>query len=640
MFGRNLKSKLLGSFGTLAVGICLVGGVGSYYVNAVGDQGEAVGERLAPLVDAAMEIKLTATHAHLLIEEILAGDASENIEDAWALLDDTVWYADAILNGAENDEGTFYPTDSVQVREIIEDVRAQVVAFRAAAADRYEHMASASFTGSDVDQAFDDSYEEAQSALGQMADIANGSGKADAATQIGEARYLLANGHLFLEELLGGDDSIAASDVMADFDRARELSIASGIDAATAVGAIDIVIGSAGSRIETAENFQAAGSAADAAFDSTFETFVARADEAETLIQDSMASGLSTLRKHRDLSAIVTAALALVGLAGAIGMALRLGSSVAGRIGEIKNCLMAIADGHVDTDVPYVDSSDEIGDIAKATDSLKASVAERRRLELEAKERQQAVDQSIQQFDAAVQEVLSKLGATSDHVGQSSNGVQSAAEETQTIAATSAAALEELATSIQEISRQTRLTTDVATEAVDKVEETTQTVGSLAKMADEVGEILKLISDIAEQTNLLALNATIEAARAGDAGKGFAVVASEVKALASQTGNATDKIRDQIVGIQSKTQEAVQAIDTIGTTVKQAGESVTVIAAAVEEQSATTASINSTMSGVNDHASKGLNEAGTLVDATENLAQVTASLRTEVDRFFTGIRAA
>jgi methyl-accepting chemotaxis protein len=131
-----------------------------------------------------------------------------------------------------------------------------------------------------------------------------------------------------------------------------------------------------------------------------------------------------------------------------------------------------------------------------------------------------------------------------------------------------ASATEEMASSVNEISRQVQESANIANEAVEQARETNQRVGELAKAAARIGDVVELINTIAGQTNLLALNATIEAARAGEAGRGFAVVASEVKALAEQTAKATGEISLQINGIQAATKEAVGAIKNIGDTIR------------------------------------------------------------------------
>ena len=83
----------------------------------------------APLVDATMEIKLEATIAHLWFEEIISGDRHEDIETVWTHLDQSAWYATAILEGGENEEGIFIPLEDPALRNEIADVQGKIASF-------------------------------------------------------------------------------------------------------------------------------------------------------------------------------------------------------------------------------------------------------------------------------------------------------------------------------------------------------------------------------------------------------------------------------------------------------------------------------------------------------------------------------
>ena len=162
------------------------------------------------------------------------------------------------------------------------------------------------------------------------------------------------------------------------------------------------------------------------------------------------------------------------------------------------------------------------------------------------------------------------------------------ASSVDTVAAGSSqmeSAIREIATNATEAAR-------VAGQAVTVAETTTRTVGKLGDSSQEIATVVKLINGIAEQTNLLALNATIEAARAGEAGKGFAVVASEVKELAQETARATEDISRRVEAIQADTAGAVDAIGQISSVIGEINDFQATIAAAVEEQTATTNEMN------------------------------------------------
>ena len=177
----------------------------------------------------------------------------------------------------------------------------------------------------------------------------------------------------------------------------------------------------------------------------------------------------------------------------------------------------------------------------------------------------------------------------SDVVVASAGGVASSVD-------TVAAGSSQMEAAIREIAHNATEAARVAGQAVTVAETTTETVGKLGDSSEEIATVIKLINGIAEQTNLLALNATIEAARAGEAGKGFAVVASEVKELAQETARATEDIAVRVQAIQSDTAGAVDAISRISTVIGEINDFQSTIAAAVEEQTATTNEMNRNVS--------------------------------------------
>ena len=605
----NIKTRLIVAFILLAL-ITAFGGITSKVLSdRIVDKGVHVGEILAPLADAAMEIKLTATTAHLLFEEIVAGDESEDIQEVWKLLDETLWYSNAILNGGSNEEGTFTATDSPEVREKIEKVSQLVTKFIESAKQRYAQRVGSSGTGSEVDQAFDQKYDTLQNGLKNLAEESKAKGATEALAATGDARFSLANGHLFLEELLAGDEEVKAENVLKDMEDAKTAIEA--ISPALAASA-DELISLTKSRISATAKHGSAGSKADEDFDQAYEEFVAIADEAESLIHAQMEAGIEAIEKSRSTNGFIQIAVTLLSVALALALGFLVGRPIGDKIHALSQIMDAIANGKTETEIAFRNQKDEIGEMANAVQVFRDNLvtSEKAKIEKEAAEAEErkkraATQSAIEAFNSEIGNIVAKVtkssgdmrGALKAMTGKANDnvdiakGVASSAVQANENVQTVASAAEELSASSSEIGQQVSHASEIANKAAQQASHTNELVEGLDTSAQRIGEVVQLITDIATQTNLLALNATIEAARAGEAGKGFAVVASEVKNLANQTGNATEEISAQISAIQQATSEAVDAIREITKVIDDVNGISSSIATAVEEQSAATQEI-------------------------------------------------
>ena len=330
-------------------------------------------------------------------------------------------------------------------------------------------------------------------------------------------------------------------------------------------------------------------------------------------------------------------------LAAGMALSLLIGFQVAGRVRRTVTAVGRIAEGLAEGDLTRtsgVQSRDEIGRMAAA------------------------LDQGVARLRADMVQLAGSSGTLQDAAGRLSSvsgSVDAAASEASGQAGTVAAAADavshnlqvvsagsqEMGSAIRDISVSTSEATEVAAQAVRVAAETNAIVGRLGASSEEIFTVVKVITSIAEQTNLLALNATIEAARAGEVGKGFAVVAGEVKDLAQETAKATEDISQRVQAIQADTSGAVTAIGEITEIIERINGLQLTIASAVEEQTATTAEMNRTLSeaangagdiamtigSVSEATRRTTDTVGETRHATDELTATAAQLQSVVSRF-------
>lgn len=298
--------------------------------------------------------------------------------------------------------------------------------------------------------------------------------------------------------------------------------------------------------------------------------------------------------------------------------------------------------------------SDEIGETAIAfnrfTENQSDIIRQVKNTMLSFMESMQFVAERMQ----LLHDSTSKQQTESDHVAESMSQMSMAVNNVAGNAAQAAESTSEandLAIKGYEV-----VTESVSTinEITSNIDNTSKVVAKLDSRTQSISSVTDNISEIADQTNLLALNAAIEAARAGEQGRGFAVVAEEVRNLAKRTSELTGQIRENIEKLSEESTDAVtamqeslnnskildekaalsgQALKEITSAVDAISGMNLTVASAVEEQSVTAETINSSIDSLKAMAIESDDHSKDTLKEVQSLTQLASSMQALLNRF-------
>ncbi len=518
----RLTQKIVVAFGAIMLCTAISGVMAWRATEDMSRRGLEIGEELAPLADASMEIGLRATEALLALKAVMSGDPGADESQIWSQLDLAEFFARAIIEGGEGEDGRILPVRSPEARALAQEALAGIASFREAAKARHARLADAQGVGTGADERFDQLYDELIEGVAAVA--ARRPDSAIAQRAAGDARYLIANGHLLTEEILGGDagedESEALSAFRAGGDALAEIAIAHP-ETAGALAPLRARVAEladlGAQRIARMRETARLDLAAEQAAAAVFERFLSAADAIEGTLRADMRAGLHRLRADR-----VSARIAGVAAAGVLTLIclLMMQMQVARRVKALTGHMLLVAKGRIETMEDPSPAADELGQMFCAPDEMVAAL----RGHAAVAERIAKGDLSAAvRLGHALRDMVANLGAL---VSEAATAAQVSARgavsmqgfvrdidanlgQQGDVSSRVASAIDEMAANTKQSSEPSARTREIASRAAQDAEESGRAVTAAIAAIRSIVERIGVIQEIARQTDLLALNAAV-----------------------------------------------------------------------------------------------------------------------------------
>ncbi len=223
--------------------------------------------------------------------------------------------------------------------------------------------------------------------------------------------------------------------------------------------------------------------------------------------------------------------------------------------------------------------------------------------------------QQVRQGTDAIAVAASEISAGNSNLSQRTESQAGALEETASSMEEITATVKHNADNARQANHLVMTASDQASKGGDEVAKVVDTMNSIQESSRKIVDIISVIDSIAFQTNILALNAAVEAARAGEQGRGFAVVASEVRNLAQRSAGAAKEIKQLISDSVDKVQNGAKLVDGAGTTMKEIVRSVKHVADIMQE-----------ITAAGQEQSSGIEEVNRAITQMDEMTQQNAAL--------------